>query len=153
VYEYLTGAVREGFRPEQGALQEIPLVPDQEGRLRCPGSANTPLLVRDLASERLHGALRAFKVPLVTAPPALEAALAAFRDVCPCGFVWPGTGPDVVDTLAVLPATGFPPHSREAYAPLLDFLARPGWRGASGGYAEAHLEKLRRLPIYLTVSD
>jgi len=152
VYEYLTSAVRAGFQPDLTALQALPLVPNQERRLCCPGFANTPLLVRDPASELLNGALQAFKVPLVTAPAALEAALAAFDAACPCGFVWPVTGPDLVDTLAVLPAADFPQYSREIYAPLLDFLARPEWRATSDGYTESQKERLRRLPIFPSAS-
>ena len=60
LYEYLTTAVRKGFRPAQEALQQVPLVPDQDGTLCCPGAPTTPLLARELNSETLRTVPPAF---------------------------------------------------------------------------------------------
>lgn len=150
VYRYLIVAVQKGYKPQAEQLQTIAMVPDQGGQLVCPGSAATPLLVRTAVGDHLRPALVRFGVPLVTAPPELFEAIAAFVGCCGCNFVWSLTGPDLVDTLATIDDSDLPPFDRGTYVPLIEFLAAPRWRTQWPAYSPDQKGKLTALPIFPT---
>ena len=122
LYEYLLTAARSGHHWSRDDVLKIPLVPDQTGVLHRPGSPSTPLLGHEEEMEGLGGVLQALGVPLVTAPPELRDAIAAFAATVP-NFLWKLTGPDLVDTLGSLDSDSFPDFDAEVHPRLLDYLA------------------------------
>lgn len=148
LYRYLLKAVRGGHKWAQEDFRKIPLVPDQTNVLRCPGLLGTPLLGQQEAEE-LSGALQVLKVPLVSGPPELREVIAAFA-IAFDGFVWPLTGPDLVDTLADLDADDLPEYRPDVHPPLLNYLAQRRWTADAYRARPERLPALRGLAIFPT---
>jgi sacsin len=150
LYAYFLKAVRGGQRWSQDDFRKIPLVPDQGGVLRCPALLSTPLLARQQEAEGLSGALQALKVPLVTAPPELRDAIAAFAGAF-LGFLWKLTGPDLVDTLANQDADAFPPFRPNVHPCLIGYLAQPQWTADMYRARPERLPALQQLRLFPTL--
>ena len=151
LYRYLLKAILSGYTWPQDDSRKIPLVPDQTGLLHCAGSTSTPLLGREQEMRELGEVLRALNVPLITAPPDLRDAIAAFANAFP-DFVWKLTGPDLVDTLASLKKSGFPAYQQDVHHPLLNYLAQPGWLDAHYRARDERIPELRQLPVFPTAN-
>jgi sacsin len=150
VYQYLTRASEDGFKPDQEALQKLALVPARGSKLFSPAYASTPLLARDELDENTRRDLAAYGVLTIDAPPPLRKAISAFADAFTGNFIWPLTGPDVVDTLDSL--KNLPDVDESVQRRLLEYLADRRWLEGDCAYDDNRLEKLRNLPIFLTTS-
>ncbi|MBX3399566.1 MAG: DUF3883 domain-containing protein [Gemmataceae bacterium] len=149
LYHYLLAVAGGGHRWSRDGFVKLPLVPDQTGTLHCPGKPSTPLLGHEEEMEGLGGVLQALGAPLVTAPPALRDAIAAFAAAVP-NFIWKLTGPDLIDTLGSLDSDSFPDYRADVHPPLLDYLARPQWTAEVYRARPERLPDLRSLPIFPT---
>ena len=125
VYEYLT-AHKDGWWDGKEATREafkrLALVPDQFGALKCPGFADTPLLLDDKATP-LEEALNYLDVPIVFADTPLKQAMNRFADTFG-EFVYRLTPVDLVDTLGSLDFLG-DDFETDVHGPILDFFSTP----------------------------
>ncbi|MGD1808959.1 sacsin N-terminal ATP-binding-like domain-containing protein [Dapis sp. BLCC M126] len=149
VYRYFT---RENLPVDE--LNKIPLVPGNDDHLYRGGLVETPLLCRDNIDEKIIAAIKYFGVNLIEASKELEEAIFKFFDRHPETLIWKVTAPDVLDSLyAIYESQGLPIYQEQHYTTLLNYLADSTWLNGDKKYSPARKEKLRQLPIYLTVTD
>ncbi|MDY7024701.1 MAG: hypothetical protein SWJ54_25705, partial [Cyanobacteriota bacterium] len=103
-------------------------------------------------SQQTLESLEYFGVKIVNASSQLEKAIHNFAQQKNqlIGFL---TGSDVVDTIHFHYQPGLSLYHPEHCQILLNFLANPKWMTEKNQYNDERLEKLRQLPIYLTVTD
>ncbi|MEA5499426.1 hypothetical protein VB834_08965 [Limnoraphis robusta Tam1] len=158
VYQYFTNYLpSRDANTVQDKLKTIPLVPATDGKLYRAGSATTPLIfdesISGSISQQTLESLQYFGVKIVNASPNLEKAIIDFAKKQPNQLIWFLTGSDVVDTIHSHYKPGLSPYHPEHCEVLLDFLADKKWVAGDNKYNDERLEKLRQLPIYLTVYD
>ena len=141
----------------QEKLKTIPLVPATDGKLYRGGSETTPLIydesISGNISQQTLESLQYFGVKIVNASPKLQKAIVDFAKKQPNQLIWFVTGSDVVDSIHYYYKPGLSPYHPEHCEVLLDFLADKKWLTGDNKYDDERLEKLRQLPIYLTVAD
>ena len=141
----------------QEKLKTIPLVPATDGKLYRGGSATTPLIydnsISGNISQQTLESLQYFGVKIVNASPNLQKAIVDFANRQHNQLLWFVTGSDVVDSIHHYYKPGLPPYHPEHCEILLDFLADKKWLTGDNKYDDESFEKLRELPIYLTVAD
>ncbi len=150
VYEYLCD--ESVFREIDNAnLKKFPLVPDQFHVLHTFGTTGTPLLTGSIGgSDALARALEVFKVPVVWGSASLVDAISRFATLHPEKFVWPLTGPDLVDSLSANESAwvdGLTRYQSDVHDVLWDFLSDSQWHDK---YSAKQLERLRSLRIFAT---
>lgn len=140
----------------QDVLQDMPLVPDQFGRLHTPGWTHTPLIAAkgELDKVLLH-ALQTTRVPILSGSEVLLAEFRTLQEQNPDTFIWPLTGPNLVDTLdAVVTESMLPAKfSKTIHEPLLNYLAEERWRQKdceAGSYSEENRTTLAQIPFLPT---
>ncbi len=149
VYRYFT---TENLPVDE--LKKIPLVPGNDGLLYRGGLINTPLLCRENIDQKIIAAIKYFGVNLIEVSKELEEAILKFFDRHPETLIWKVTAPDVLDSLYEIYETqGLPIYQQQHYTTLLNYLADSTWLNGDKKYSPAKKEKLRQLPIYLTVTD
>ncbi|EAW34557.1 sacsin N-terminal ATP-binding-like domain-containing protein [Lyngbya sp. PCC 8106] len=158
VYQYFTNYLPSRDADKlQEKLNTIPLVPATDGKLYRGGSVTTPLIydnsISGNISQQTLESLQYFGVKIVNAPPKLEKAIIDFAKKQYNQLIWFVTGSDVVDTIHLYYKPGLSPYHPEHCEVLLDFLADKKWLTGDNKYNDERLEKLRQLPLYLTVAD
>ncbi len=149
VYRYFT---RENLPVDE--LNKVPLIPGNDGLLYRGGLIETPLLSRDNIDEKILAAIKYFGVNLIEVSKELEEAIVNFFDIHPEKLIWKVTAPDVLDSLyAIYESQGLAIYDRQHYTTLLNYFADSFWLNEDKKYSPANQDKLRQLPIYLTVTD
>ncbi|WP_413166916.1 sacsin N-terminal ATP-binding-like domain-containing protein [Capilliphycus salinus ALCB114379] len=158
VYQYFTHYFpsRDADKVQE-KLKTIPLVPATDGKLYRGGSVTTPLIydnsISGNISQQTLESLQYFGVKIVNASPKLQKAIVDFAKKQPNQLIWFVTGSDVVDSIHYYYKPGLSPYHPEHCEVLLDFLADKKCLSGDNKYDDESLEKLRQLPIYLTVAD
>ena len=140
----------------QGVLKNLPLVPDQFGQLHRPWKTDTPLMVgKGELDQALAHALEEARVPILFGSEPLLAEFQTLHEKNPGEFIWPLTGPDLVDALeAAIEESPLSAQFSEAlHMPLLNYLAEDLWRQRSAGnvsYSEQNRAALAKIPILPT---
>ncbi|NEP84527.1 MAG: hypothetical protein F6K39_44320, partial [Okeania sp. SIO3B3] len=152
VYRYFTEVNKRSLPVDE--LKKISLVPGNDSQLYQGGLIKTPLLLGDNIDEKIIAAIKYFGVTLVEASAELEEAIFKFVEKHPEVLIWKITAPDVLDSLyAIFETQGLPIYHQKHYTNLLNFLADSTWLTGDKKYNPERKEKLRQLPIYLTVAD
>lgn len=149
VYSYFTNV---SSLPNE-ELKQVPLVPGNDGKLYHGGFVNTPLWCSDDVNMEQIEALKYFGIPLVDAPRELLTAIAQFIEKHPNQFIWPVTGPDVVDTLSSVANSLPSSYNPKPHNALLNFLANPLWLRGKKTYSQEQQEMLKKLRIYPTACN
>lgn len=132
-------------------LQEVPLVPCNDGYLYQGGNSGTPLWCDSSTFSNTLEALKYFNVPLVEANTALKDAIERLINLHPEKLIWKLTVPDLIDTLEGIEE--LPLYNEEFYKELVSFLAEPRWIKGSGRQDTARQKSLRNLSIYPTTDN
>nr|MDJ0557252.1 hypothetical protein [Microcoleaceae cyanobacterium MO_207.B10] len=152
VYRYFTG-VSKGDLP-MDELKKIPLVPGNDGQLYQGGLVETPLLCGDNFDEKIIATIKYFGVSFIEVSTELQKAIYNFVQRHPETLIWKTIAPDVLDSLyEIYESQSLPIYHQKHYTNLLNFLAESTWLNGDKKYNPERKEKLRQLPIYLTVAD
>ncbi|MEC4893101.1 MAG: hypothetical protein SAL07_07390 [Oscillatoria sp. PMC 1051.18] len=147
VYEYFTNISKYNLPVK--ALQAVPLVPGDDGKLHYGGRHETPLLCDSETDAETIAAVKYFGINLVKAPAKLEAAIAKFIKSHPNQLIWQLTPPDLVENWANGDDNFLPLYQPQYYTSILNYLANYSWSEQKQKYQE----KLRSLAIYLTTEQ
>ena len=154
--KYINSNESISLKGHRSVLTKLPLVPDQFGRLYLPWSTATPLIAaKGELDKALAHALQEVRVPILSGSEGLLAEFQTLHENNLGEFIWPMTGPDLVDTLqaAVLGFSRLVQFSDAIHKPILNYLAEERWRQKSGEnvvYSETHRTTLAKIPILPT---
>lgn len=138
------------LEPHREPLQALRLLPNQSAQHVMMGKMATPLLPGATDADLL-ASLQRLRLPIVTGPPQLVAAVARFASRHP-NYVWSVTTTDVADMLASVSVGATLDWTALAEAsvrgPLLDLLSKPGWMDTT----DKRLSSLRALSLLPTMN-
>lgn len=121
IYDYI---VESSIKISRSEIEDIPLIPDQQGRLHNLYRVSTPLLPTEHA--RLNAAIDALGLPILSGSVALTKAVRRFTSLLEEHGIWAAEGVDLIDGLAAWHDSWkdrFSRYTRAVHDPILDALS------------------------------
>ena len=135
-------------------LSQIPLVPASDGRLYQGRQVEMPLLPFNDIPSPDEQTLDYFSIQVIKASQSLRTEIEKFADTKTADklFIRYLSADSIVRLLSHRPVEALPPYHPKHSANLLAYLSRPQFIDGDYQYSENDLQKLRKLPIFITTN-